>query len=124
MCTPRATTVSGFLSMVITFLAPSSSAAMLAQHPPRPAPITSTSQSFSSVTSAGGSGFVRNDGTYAVGSGMPVPPAAPASAVPPAAASLPCGAQPARPAAPAATAAVAPRPRNARRDMLVVFVFI
>ena len=117
------TPMSGCFSMPMTF-APASAAARAAATPDNPRPITSTSQSFSSATSAGGSGFVRNDGTYAVGSGMPAPPAAPASAVPPAAASLPCGAQPARPAAPAATAAVAPRPRNARRDMPVVFVFI
>ena len=124
MCTPRATTVSGFLSMVMTFFAPSSSAAMVAQQPPRPAPTTSTSQSSVFVILSAGmsSGAISqlcmpatSGPAEAPLSATGMPPVAPAVEALPASAE-PCGAQPASPATAAPASAVPPRPKNARRE--------
>ena len=103
---------SGDFSTAMT-LAPCSAAALAAAQPDRPSPMTSTSASRVSATSAGTSGATMKLGTnspgavLAAGVGASVPVAAIGSLSAGAA-----GAQPARPAAPAATAAVAPRPRN------------
>ncbi|WP_239441039.1 hypothetical protein [Gordonibacter urolithinfaciens] len=123
MCTPRATTVSGFLSMVMTF-APFSSAEMEAQQPARPAPMTSTSHSSVPLilSLAMGSGAISQMCLPATSgpaeaplsaTGMPPSPPAAASAL---ASDFDWGAQPATPAMAAPASAVPPRPKNARRD--------
>ena len=114
--------------MVMTFFAPSSSAAMVAQQPPRPAPMTSTSQSsvFAILSAEMASGAISqlcmpatSGPAEAPLSATGMPPVAPLdapSAVVLAASPALCGAHPASPATAAPASAVPLRPKNARRE--------